>query len=109
MATGFNGNVTRSFFENGPQMALPRNTVTRLANEGLANLDDFADFKEDELQAAFKNLRTAIPGLPGVPAVLYDAGNEVTAAVPAIAPINPILISTKCSRRLLVASVVYNY
>ena len=109
MATGFNANVTRSFFENGPQMAHPRSAVTRLANEGLANLDDFADFKEDELQAAFKNLRTAIPGVPGVPAVLNGAGNEVTAAVPAIASINLILISAKYSHRLLVAFVAYCY
>ena len=49
MAAEFNANVTRSFFKNGPQVALPRNAVTRLANEGLTNLDDLADFNEDEL------------------------------------------------------------
>ena len=84
-------------------MALPNNARNRLADEGLVTVNDFADFKEDELKAAIKNLRVPIAG---VPEVLDAAGNVVNAAIPAVPP---CLISSKCSLRLKVASVAFHY
>ena len=52
---------TSSFFENGPQMGLTAVQRTRLAGEGLAQLADFEEFKEDQLELAIKNLRTPVP------------------------------------------------
>ena len=48
-------------------MNLPLNVCGRLASKGLTAMGDFDDFKEDKLKAAFKNIRTSIPGLPTVP------------------------------------------
>ncbi|MCP4120802.1 MAG: hypothetical protein GY751_03535, partial [Bacteroidetes bacterium] len=84
-------------------MALTVDQRNRLAQEGLATIDDFVDFKEDQLIDAFKNMRIVIPG---VPAVLDDQGNVVT---PAIAPIPPCLVSARCALRLKVASIAYHY
>jgi hypothetical protein len=92
-----------SFFENGPQMSLTAIQRNRLSAEGLATIDDFMDFKEDQLDDAAKNMRTAIPG---VPAVLDANGTEITAALP---PTLPCLISAKCSLRLKVASIAFHY
>ena len=86
------------FFENGPQMNLTAVQRARLASEGLASIEDFMDFKEDQLNDATKNMRTSIPGVPAVP--------DGAAAVPAIPP---CLISAKCSLRLKVASVAFHY
>ncbi len=74
--------------------------------EGLATIDDFADFKEDQLTYVFKNMRIAIPGVPAV----LDAhqGNIVTPTV--LAPIPPpFLISVRCALCLKVASIAYHY
>ena len=90
-------------------MGLSNNAVTRLAQEGLAQINDFADFKEEQLLAAFKNMRTAIPGLPAVPEQVDAAGNTTAPAIPAVAPILPVLVSAKCAKRLIVASVAYHY
>ena len=99
----FNAQQLTSFFQNAPQMALTVDQRNRLAQEGLATIDDFVDFKEDQLTDAFKNMRIAIPG---VPAVLDDQGNIVT---PAVAPIPPCLVSARCALRLKVASIAYHY
>ncbi len=56
-----------SFFQNGPQMSLSPEVRARLANEGLTNTNDFADFKADQLSDSFKNMRTAIPGVAVIP------------------------------------------
>ena len=58
-----------NFFLNGPQMGLTPAVRTRLAQEGLVTIDDFQDFKEDQLLQAYKNMRTTIPGVPGIPAI----------------------------------------
>ena len=111
----FNNNNLDSFFFNGPQMALSANVRARLALEGLVNVDDFSDFKEEELKAAFKNMRTAIPGIPGIQAILeqVDVNGIVIApavqAVPPIPPILPCLVSAKCALRLKVASIAWHY
>ena len=66
-------------------MALPNNIRDRLVLEGLVNFDNFNDFKEDQLNQAFKNMRTATPVIPAVDA----AGGAV--AVPYVAPV-PLVI-----------------
>ena len=76
---------TTAFFENGPQMNLTAAVRARLALEGLDTVADFADFKEDQLNDAFKNMRTAIARIP------------------------PTLVSAKCALRLKVASVAFHY
>ena len=83
MALPFTNAQQDSFFDNGPQMSLPGVVRARLAAEGLATVEDFEDFKQDQLERAFKNMRTSIPG---VPAVRAADGSELTAAVPAILP-----------------------
>ena len=93
----FNAAEIDGFFRNGPQMALPANVRARLAQEGLTTVLDFEDFKEEQLDAAYKNMRTAIPGIPGVAAQMDAAGNEIAAAVPAIPAIPPVLVSAKWS------------
>ena len=65
-APPFNNAQLDAFFTNGPQMALPAQIRIRLAAEGLQTVADFEDFKKDQLDQAFKNMRTAIPGIPAV-------------------------------------------
>ena len=48
---------TTAFFENQAQMAIPHATVVQLANEGISNVEDLADFKEDGLKQLADNLR----------------------------------------------------
>ena len=102
------------FFTSGVQMALTDAQRASLDSEGLVNEADFIDFKDDELKTAFKNMRSSLPGVPGVPDIseqLNAAGVVVQPAVPAIAPIpglqaTPIL--AKCASRILVASIAWN-
>ena len=109
MTVTFNNNETDSFFTNGPQMSLSNALRTRLATEGLTTIADFSDFKKDQLNNAFKNMRTSIPGVPAVPET-RDANNVLLQAlVPAIPAIPPTLVSAKCALRLKVASTAFHY
>jgi hypothetical protein len=83
MAT-FSAAQLDSFFTNGPQMALSPAVRARLASEGLESINDFDDFKEDQLNQAFKNMRTTIPSVPGILEVRDAEGNITTPAVAAI-------------------------
>ena len=103
MAAAFTNIQNTSFFTNGPQMGLTVNERQRLATQGLVTVDDFIDFKEDQLEQALKNLRITIPG---VPAQIDAAGAVLVAAVPAVPP---CLISARCALRLKVASIAYHY
>ena len=94
----FNQLTTTAFFDNGPQMALLPVVRQRFALEGLATVEDFADFKKEQLKEAIKNLRTAIPRV-------VDGGVAV-ADIPAIPP---CIVSAKCALRLQVASAAYHY
>jgi hypothetical protein len=111
----FSNAENNNFFDNGPQMNLLVAVRLRLQNEGLSTVDDFIDFHDDELNQAFKNLRTPIPGIagiPGIPAQVNNAGVEVIAEVPPIAPTpgSPAkIVSAQCIKRLKVASVAYHY
>ena len=63
----FTINQLTAFFTNRPQMGLTAAMRTRLAAEGLHDVDDFEDVREDQTNDAIKNLRTAIPGVPAIP------------------------------------------
>ena len=56
----FNAATTTAFFTNAPQMGLTNEARIRLAVEGLATVDDFADFDAKSLETAVDNLRTNI-------------------------------------------------
>ena len=103
MVVTFNRAQNDAFFGDGLQMSLTNNQRQRLVAEGLAQVSDFEDFKEEQIDDAIKNLRTPIPG---VPAVVNARGRETHAA---IAPIPPCIISAKCVLRLKVASVAFHY
>ena len=105
----FNLIQNTAFFTNGPQMNLTPEVRARLAQEGLATVNDLSDFKEEQLEQAYKNMRTSIPGSPAIPAQLDGQGNILVAAVPAIPPILPVLVSARAKRRLLIASAAFHY
>ena len=60
-------------------MGLTNHQRLALSIEGLSQVSDFADFKQDELKIAIKNVRTGIPTIPGTPAVpeVADANGVV--------------------------------
>ena len=93
----FNNSQLTSFFTVAGQMALPINVRERLSSEGLTDIDDFEDFKDAQLKAAFKNMQTWIPGLPGISKVTDVAGTIINASVPLVPGILPCLISARCA------------
>ena len=93
---------------NGRQLALSDAVRRRLAQEGLVTANDLVDFKEEQLEHAYKNMRTAIPGVPGIPAQVDTNGNKLVAAILAIQPIPSVLVSARCHLRLTLASVTYH-
>ena len=105
----FNANQTTGFFENAPQMGLTNVQRTRLAAEGLQNVDDFEDFKPDQIDHAIKNLRTAVPGVPGMAAIMNPNGGIGVPAVQPIPGIPACIIPARGSLRLKVASLAYHY
>ena len=82
MAANFNAARTTAFFTQSGQMSLTAAQRTALSAEGLARVDDFVDFTEVELNAAFKNMRAANP---------------------------PVPVSAKSSSRLIVAALAHQY
>ena len=100
-----------SFFTNGPQMVLSAAVCARLSLEGLAMVADFSDFKEDQLTDAFKNMRTSIPGVPGVQECRDPANNAIIVVhtVPAVPPGPPTLVSAKYGLRPKIAFAAFHY
>ena len=98
----FTPNQTTYFFMNGPKMSIPTNIRTRLFLEGIVNIDDFDDFKEYQLNEAFKNMCTSISGIT----VIAASGRD--AAVLDVAPVPTVIISAKCALRLKVALISYH-
>ena len=113
----FSAGQLNNFFLNGPQMGLTPIIRARLQQEGLVTVEDFTDFKEDQLSQAYKNMRTSIPGVAGIPAVQaqMDTNNPGVILVPGVPPIPaipaipPVLVSARCALRLKVASIAYHY
>ena len=77
-----------------------------LQGEGLTNVTDFADFKENEIKMALKNVRQGIPTIPGIPAIperRNTRGTIIQAVVPAVSSIQgipPVLIPATSASRL---------
>ena len=103
MANPWSNQTLTSFWTNAPQMGLSNHVRQRFAAEGLSSIDHFADFKEDEIEEAAKNLRIRIDGIP---AVMDANGNATQAEVP---PVTPVVISALCVKKLKVASLAYHY
>ena len=85
MTRQFNNSQLKSFFISSTQIALSSAQRSRLATKGLVTIDDFEDFKEDQLEQVVKNLRVSTSSA------------------------SPEFISARCMRRLKVASLAYHY
>ena len=100
---------TTSFFTANTQMGLTQIQRAALDAQGLATPTNFADFGKEILETAFKNVRTVIPGIAAIPAVV-DATEVITdAAYPAIPAIPPIVMPAKSTHHLQVASLAWHY
>ena len=97
------------FWTDADQMSLTAAARTRLAGEGLATIADFIDFKEEQLNLAFKNMRTTIPAQQGIAEVVDSSGNVTFPAIPAVPAQPGLLLSAKCIHRLKVATKAYHY
>ena len=90
-------------------MGLTQIQRAALDAQGLATPTNFADFGKEILETAFKNVRTVIPGIAAIPAVV-DATEVITdAAYPAIPAIPPIVMPAKSTHHLQVASLAWHY
>ena len=69
------------------QLVLSDAVCQRLDQEGLATANDLVGSKEEELDQAYKNMPTIIPGVPGIPAKVDANGNKLVTSVPIIQPI----------------------
>ena len=77
-------------------------------------LDDFADFKAEELKTAFKNARYGISEtsrIDAVPVVIENgvAFSPAVLAIPAVPDVHTVLISEKSTSRSVVSSLAYHY
>ena len=99
----FTPNQTNAVFTNGPHMDLLNKIRSRLVLEGFVNVGNFNDFKEYQLNQAFKNTNTAIPIIPDVAA----AGGATS--VPDVAPVPLFLVTAKCAGCLKSALILYHY
>ena len=99
----FTPNKTTAFLTNSPHMDQPKNIRARLVLEGLVNFNNFNNFKEDQLNQPFKNMRTAIPGITSV----ADSGGDE--AIPAVDPDPPVMVYSKCSLSIKVSLIAYHY
>ena len=97
------------FWTDRTQMGLSGVARTRLEREGLEIIADFSDFKEHQLQQAFKNMRTSIGPTQGTAEVLDAAGDILFPAIAPVAPTPGLNLSAKCMLRLQVASIAYHY
>ena len=97
------------FWCDEDQMSLNPTARGRLQAEGLEFIMDFEDFKTDQLNQAIKNMRTAIPPIQGIAAVLHEDGSELFPAIPPVAGSPPVIMSAKCILRLKTASTAFHY
>ena len=91
-----------SFFTNVPQMELSVVACDCIGQEGLESIEDSANFKDDQIYQANKNMWTSIPGVAEVIGALYII------VVPGVAPIPPCIVSEKCALRLKVTSLAFH-
>ena len=84
-------------------MALSVVSRDQLRHEGFESIKNFADFKDDQLHQAIKNMRTSIPDVDAV------LGALDIVVVPGVSPIPPCIVSAKCALRLKDASLAFHY
>ena len=77
----FTFNEFNDFFEETGQVKLSQKVGDQQALEGLVAIEDFVDFKQDQLTQAFCNMKTLITRVPAQP----RSGRKIE--LPAIAPI----------------------
>ena len=97
------------FWTEATQMALSNAARLRLSDEGLMNIRDFDDFKLDSLNQAIKNMRTTIPPIQGIQAIVGADGVEQHPAIAPVPGVPAIVLSAKCILRLKTASKAYHY
>lgn len=95
VANPFNNQTHTAFWTNGPQMSLSAQQRARLALEGLALVTDFADFDEETLNDAFKNMKISLPGDPN--------------AAPPVPPVIGVPLSAKQKFRIQTARIAFKY
>ena len=74
---------TTAFFENAAQMGIPHATVVQMASEGIATVDDLADFDKDALKQLAENLRKPPGRIPDPNAVVPQGGQAPMIPTPA--------------------------
>ena len=99
----FTHNQATDFFTKIPWLSLQNNISDRLLLEGLINVDNYDDFKEDQLKKSVKNIHIDITVIPAVSD--YGSAADITA----VSPIPPVLVSAKCDLRLKVLSIANHY
>ena len=80
-----------AFFESADQMAIPRETVARLAQEGITSADDLSEFDKSSICQIADNLRRPGGRIP-------DPNNDG-----ATIPTPPFVFGAKSQQRLNVA------
>ena len=86
----FNKTQLTRFFTFTAQMGLTTVQRTALRNNGLENVEDFEDFRENEIKMVIKNVRQGIPTIPGTPAIPEQRNTQGTITHAAIAAVTAI-------------------
>lgn len=91
---------TADFFTEATQMSIPARTVTQLAVEGIATVDDLGEFEKEDFKQLVSNLASPPPTLG-----LAPAGGGPAPLIPTQA----FTLGVKSLRRLKVASHAVRY
>ena len=94
----FSAKTLTCFFTNGPQMALSMDTHSHMDQEVMVKVEDFENFRSDQMDKSINKLCMSIPGIPDQ----VDPNGAVL--VPEVLPISPCVLSVKCNMSLSVAS-----
>ena len=89
---------TTAFFENADQMAIPRATVLRLAQEGITSADDLSEFDKSSINQIADKLCRPGGRVPDPNAIAAVPPNAV-----ATIPTPPFVFGAKSQQRLNVA------
>jgi hypothetical protein len=91
---------TTAFFEAPAQMGIPHATVIQLQDEGIATVDDLADFNKDTIEPIAANLRRPAGRVPDP---------NAAAAVGATIPTPPFVFGAKSQMRLINSTNLLRY
>lgn len=100
----FTAAQTRAFFEDNDQMAMERDTVAQLMQEGIQTVVDLIDFDEASLKQIAENLRRPAGRIPD-PTI----GNPGGAVAGSTIPCPPFVFGAKSQNRLLVATELLKF